>query len=305
MHLLELPPELLLSIASSLSQADLLNVSMTHSRLRKVTEPELFREYSNTRVDGRSFKPFISRLIDRPELAKYVQKVDLRAYTHVGDLDPDRSIDLSGLPQCTEHEYKLLTEAALSAGVITTILPYEPVSSILRNLELGLAMERGDRWYEFLYNNYVHIDYVIYDAQFCKLLRIGIDEPLVILLLALLHNLRSLDIYGTPHFLHSLEWRNAHGFKSLEHFTACATDNQMEWPLGFFSELLRGGSLKTLEVFLAGDGWREGDFGFGATDGIFIPFPLSFVPRSTQITHLTLQNCTLTKTYMEKLLYVC
>lgn len=70
MDLFDLPPEIILEIVHFLLQTDLLNISLVCKHLRSVTEPELFREYTNARENKRSFKPFIVRLLDRPELAR-------------------------------------------------------------------------------------------------------------------------------------------------------------------------------------------------------------------------------------------
>jgi hypothetical protein len=304
MQLLELAPELLLSIAAHLAQVDLLNVSLVHSHLRNVTVPELFREYSNTHMNGRSFKTFIFRLIERPELAKHVRRVDLRAYKHLSHFNPALRVhSRSFKDQCDGAQYKILTQAAIAAGVIKSASPFERKSSLLRTLPLlqQLFQEDDEGWYDYFYDKDVHIEDVPYDTKFCKLLRTGIDEPFVILLLALLPNLRVLDLYGTPHIAHSLEWRNAHGFQSLECLTACATDNVLEWPLGFFNHVL--GNVRLLEVLRAGGGWTVDIEGIlDLEDAPKIPVAICLSPGSTRITRLTLQDCTLSRADMQTLL---
>src|SRR5215813_11288199 len=74
----DLSTELLLHIASFLSQVDLLNISLTDKHLRGCTEPELYREYTNVRPYGRSFKPFLRRMIERPDLTRHVRRLELR-----------------------------------------------------------------------------------------------------------------------------------------------------------------------------------------------------------------------------------
>jgi len=307
MHLLDLAPELLLSVATHLTQVDLLNVSLTHSRLRNVTEPELFREYSNTHMYGRSFKAFIFRLIERPDLAKHVRRADLRAYKHLSYFHPEHEVRRDCFTdQCTELQYMTLTQAAIASGVIETAAPFEPESSLLQTMWIQQQMfDEDDRegWQDYFYDQDVHIENVPYEAKFCKLLRTGIDEPLVILLLALLPNLRYLDLYGTPHVAHSLEWRNAHAFRSLERLTACATDHELEWPIAFFNHVLRAGNVQTLEVYRATGGWKEDSVGMDMmVDAPMIPVPICLLPESTRITRLTLQYCTLSRADMQILL---
>ncbi|KAF2819160.1 hypothetical protein CC86DRAFT_472308 [Ophiobolus disseminans] len=285
MHILDLPPELVLNIAAHLTQADLLNISLTNRRLRDVTEPELFREYSNASTE-RSFKPFLWRLIDRPELAKYVRRVDLRTYYDLSTLSATYAIE------CTTVEYKVFTDAAVTAGVITTILPFELNSSVLERID------DQDEWYDYVYDDKVRITDVPYDTKFCKLLRAGTEEPLVILLLSLLPNLRCIDIRGTQFFSQSLEWRNTHSFRALTHFTVHRPEgteaDNLGWSLGYLNRLLCGANMTHFNVLFACGTW------------LFKPqAPLSLAPRSTKITHLTLSQCSLTKTYMEILLQAC
>ncbi|KAF2028513.1 hypothetical protein EK21DRAFT_113850 [Setomelanomma holmii] len=195
MHLFDLATETILNVASHLAQPDLLNVTLTHRRLRDATESALFREYTNRHIYGRSLKPFVLRLIDRPELAKYVHWVDLKAYRHIADLNPEHgpiSDGQSDLEHCTAEEYDKLTRAAIKAGVITEALPYEPTSSILKIMTTWEYQEQyneenAEGWYNNIYGE--DIDEVTFDEIFCKLLRIGIDEPFLIVLLALLPNL--------------------------------------------------------------------------------------------------------------------
>lgn len=139
MQLVDIFPELLLHIASFLPQSDLLNVSLTCQRLHDVTEPELYREYINPhmvwdRSEGRSIKTFILRLVSRPDLAKYVRRVDLKAWIYLSQLSPEHGgADDDPTSDITANEYKVLANAAVAAGVITTISPFKETSSIWKN----------------------------------------------------------------------------------------------------------------------------------------------------------------------------
>lgn len=306
MHILDIPPELLLNVASRLSQADLLNITLTHRRLKDITEPELFREYTNIRLvtedhsgDGRPFIPFIRRLIDRPELAKHVRFVDLRPYSHLYQLSPTQGDvrESSPLVECTAADYEWLTQAALASGTITKALRYERRSSILQKL-ISSSYFKG--WSDHLYDGKKHTRDVPYDTRFCKLLRTGIEEPIVVLLLALLPNLRRLNLLGAPHEPYSLEFRSSHAFKALTHFATCATwEFETPYPLGFFSRLLSGGNLQCLDANSAACAWQQ-----ECDPEASIPNQLALAPGSTKITHLTLRSCVLTKSHMENLLCV-
>jgi hypothetical protein len=311
MQLLDLATEILLNIASHLPQPDLLNVTLTNRRLQQVTEPELYREYANRHMYGRSFKPFVLRLIERPGLAKYVRRVDLRAYKSLAELNPEYGPISSRfyLEDCTAEEYDKLTQAACELGVIDEALPFEPTSSILRTMtswEYQVQFNEEDAlgWYDFLYDKEVSIDDVPFDTKFCKQLRIGLDEPLVILLLALLPNLWHLDLWGAPHHPQTLPWRVRHGFKALQHLTVAATDSEIEWPLAFLNDVLKSSSAKTLEVLRAGEGWREDIGGNFDVDAVFTKVPLSLPSGCTSITRLVMQNCALSRSQMGILLYV-
>jgi hypothetical protein len=140
MRIVDLAPELLLHTAACLSQADLLILAITCKHLRNVTQPELYREYINTYRLGRSFKPFVMRIIERPELAKHVHRVELRACSHVGDLDPwdmtpeDARCIGDEANSVSEDNYQALVNAAVHAGIIDTALPFEAESSIVERM---------------------------------------------------------------------------------------------------------------------------------------------------------------------------
>jgi hypothetical protein len=148
------------------------------------------------------------------------------------------------------EEYRRFTAAAMEAGVIEIILPYETEHNIWSNL-MGIAKEAEiggigvlRKWYQHIYDQSVSINDVPYDTQFCKLLRAGLDEAYVALLMALLPNIRELDLYGTPYHSCSLKWRAAHGFRSLKTFIASA-EHYEQGNSGFFKLLIR--SRETLE----------------------------------------------------------
>jgi hypothetical protein len=287
MNLHELPSELLLLIAAHLTQVDLLNISLTRARLRHVAESELYREYSSTHTYGKSFKAFVIRIIDRPELRRHVHRIYLKTYEDFSSSNPGGDmISRDFKDQCTEADDMRLTQAAIDAGVIKSVLRFEHDSSLLQTPE-----------------DQQQVGNAPYDSKFCELLRTGVDEPLVILLLALLPNLRYLDLYGAPYFAHCLEWRNTHGFRSLKHLKVCASD-QLGWPLGSLNHALRAGNVETLEVYRASGGWKKETGFMRGVQAPMLPAPFLLEPASTRVTRLTLQNCTLAKTHMRTLLYV-
>jgi hypothetical protein len=321
MRFIDLAPELLFNKAAFLSQADLLNIAITCKHLRDVTRPELYREYNNAHRLGRSFRPFVLRLIERPELAKHVHRVSLRAYQHVGHLDPckmnheDAKLIEDKAKSVSEGEYQILASAAVRAGVIDTALPFEAESSIVKRMnsdeyEYELDPSWGSDWYELLFeeDGSETADSRFRD-QFCKTLRMGMDEPLVVLLLALVPKLRELNLYGMPNHSMALPWRNNHNFKELERITAGTADPT--WSLGLLTSRAFSQNLKYLEVHSAGF-VRPEEHNPHIPDQPNIPgwdtrateVPMCLPPNSTSITHLTLQYCTLSRRHMGELLYV-
>lgn len=138
MSILNLSPELLLLVATQLRQVDLLNVSLVCKQLHFVTEPELYREYSNPRNHTRSFLPFIRKLIERPELTKHVRLVDLHAWDMLDIFSPDlnNEMTLADIEDMRKNElgpgdYHAMTRAAKLAGVVSTIYPYESSSRLI------------------------------------------------------------------------------------------------------------------------------------------------------------------------------
>ncbi|KAF2798439.1 hypothetical protein K505DRAFT_333455 [Melanomma pulvis-pyrius CBS 109.77] len=88
-ELLNLSAELLLHVAAFLPRVDLLNVALTCKQLCYTTKPELYREYINSNLGRSPFVPFLRVLLERTELAKYVQRLDIRQWHTMSILDPD------------------------------------------------------------------------------------------------------------------------------------------------------------------------------------------------------------------------
>jgi hypothetical protein len=123
------------------------------------------------------------------------------------------------------EEYERLTQAVVNAGVITHVLPFEPERSIgidFRNFgKQSIPVAYGDEVsYANVYDNrQSSLHNLPFDTQFCKLLRYGLEESYIILLMALLPNIQDLKLWSAPYHPHSLRWRTTHGFKNLKWFT--------------------------------------------------------------------------------------
>jgi len=160
----DLSTELLLHIASFLSQVDLLNISLTDKHLRGCTEPELYREYTNARPYGRSFKPFIRRMIERPDLTRHVRRLDLRWWTCLSEMNPEYGE--YEFPELTVDEYRFLTDAASSTELISKAQRYGRTSDLIKRLQRPLDrddLNEDGMWYEYIYSPHKHIDEVSFD----------------------------------------------------------------------------------------------------------------------------------------------
>jgi hypothetical protein len=301
-------PELLLNVATFLSQTDLLTLTLTNKHLKKVTEPELFKEFVNRESYGSSsIKRFILTVLDRPHLAKYVHRVHLGSYYHLQHVGPS-AYYLDEFPDCEENEYQRLCEAAVDAGVIGNILPFKPTSTVREFFssfdpnasDPPWVHESGTDWYTYIYDGTIRIEDIPYDTQFCELLHLGLDEPFVVLLLAILPDVREIDIWGAPNHRYSLQWRAKHRFQALKHLKASGCDDVGQWSLPLFHNVLQGKNLRNLQVHGMGTekaiNWQE--------DEVFSR-EISLSPRSTNITHLVLEQCNLESADMETVLQAC
>jgi hypothetical protein len=217
-QLLGLSNDLVQCIASWLHQVDLLNVSLTYKKLRNVTERELFREYQSPHLeDSLLISSFILRIVRSPYLARYVKTLDLNKWHTLEDRN---SFDGSLEPEPTEDEYVLLTAAAKEADIINVIHDYEETSSVITKMEeviLSLAKRDGriDMSPDFVQRS-VFGACASFDRKFCLLLRTGIEDAYVILLIAILPNLTDISLHDARSCDTSLDWPlPRHGFKSL------------------------------------------------------------------------------------------
>ena len=311
-ELINLTPELLLCIAAHLRQTDLLNVSLTNSCLRAATEPELYREYINPRLYGRSFVPFLLRLIEHPELVKYVQRLELKGWVTLNMFDPDmgnhteEGFDRYRPSEPSETEYQLIAQAAKRIGVVASIFPYEACSVVVeqgRGMAVGyIELDRDSAWYEHIFDPELSITDIPYDQKFCQLLRAGVQDAHVVLLVALLHNVREMYIHGAPHDLNTLPWKTPlHNFQALRRFGACATDGELEWPAAFFNNILRIGKLDTFETYKSFDSWLISN-GSGESN-VRLPFSLS--PSCLNLKRLVMQRSLMGYAEMKVFLNAC
>ncbi|KAE9961511.1 hypothetical protein BLS_001888 [Venturia inaequalis] len=307
--LLELSTELLLMIASFLSQEDLLNISLTSKDLRTRTELELLREYTNIQLYGRSCKPLLRRLIEKPEVRRHVHRLDLKNWSTLVEINP-----LFGTheePALSTEDYDCFTEAARVAGLISSVLPFDPHSDLVKRSN-DLCPEEWNNekipgWYDYLYEPDCHFENVHFVSKFCELLQAGIEDPLFMLMLTLLPNVQDLTLRGGPHggqHLHLLPLIVPdHRFSSLRTLSVAATDGELEWPFYALNHLIHGRNLQNLYCYMSSEWDREdGDWDEGWVQR---PPPVPLLPKSLNLTRLMLQYSAFSATGIKTLLHAC
>jgi hypothetical protein len=207
-------------------------------------------------------------LISKPCLARYVKRIELCEWTALVEYVPapyhpsERASVLVSI-QATETsriEYKMLTEAAKSAGVISNIFPYEERSRVNQAArDLAILGPIDETWFENLFDPVKRIRNIPYDSKFCQLLRADLEDPLVALLLALLPNVQELWLSSAPMASIStlLPWHLPnHGFNNLKRL-AVSSEDRRAWHITFFDSILDNGNLEVLEASCGGTLFRN------------------------------------------------
>lgn len=135
---------------------------------------------------------------------------------------------------------------------------------------------------------------VPFDEQFCRSLQVSMDEPFVLLLVALLPGIRVIDLHGAPRHQSALQWKAAHGFKRLTHLSVSSTRGSDLFGLGFFSEVLSGSDLVQFNCY----GIHNQTDQAGSTS----PKRLDILPGLARITSLVLQDCSVTPAEMRMMM---
>jgi hypothetical protein len=305
-QLTDLSVELLLSVASFLTQLDLLNITLTNKYLRAATEPELFREYVNRCIYGRSFLPFIRLLLERPEIARHVRRLELKPWETLDCLNPiyhQKQLDTQSMPpQPSELEYMLVTNAAKTLGIIDYIAPYELESSLISkaNSLLKSGPESVPQpWFKDIFDSEVITSQTSYSQNFCMFLRAGIEDPYVAVLIHMLPNIREILMHGAPNDSSALPWKLPHHkFGNLRRLSAQAVDKSSPWPAAMLQNLLQVKNLETVEMCFVGDCWID----YSGNAPRTISYPMSLMPGSLNLTRLDLPYCGFSRIEMKTLL---
>ncbi|KAJ4288136.1 hypothetical protein N0V90_012153 [Kalmusia sp. IMI 367209] len=139
-----------------------------------------------------------------------------------------------------EATYTLYTETAKAAGIISDALPYRGQNELrqkLRSTESCKIARTSWSWDNYLSS-------IPYDRRFCLGLRAGAEEPLVILLLALLPNVEEIYFQKMPLAYSGLSFKGAgHRFGALKRVAV------KSGILELFNEVLQGKNLESFETF--------------------------------------------------------
>lgn len=308
--LLGLGTELLLIIASYLSQEDLLNLSLTNKDLRTRTESELLREYTNIQLRGRSPKSFLRLLIDRPEVRCHVHRLDLKNWSTLIEINP--LFGVSQEPAFSNEDYDYFTKAARSAGLISSVQQFDLHSDLVKRSNNMCHVPWDDEtipgWYEYLFKSDCHFKNVHFDSKFCQLLQAGIEDPLFMLMLTLLPNVQELTLRGGPHGGHHLHLLPLivpeHRFSALRTLSVASTDGELEWPFYALTHLIQGQNLQNLQYYMSSE-WDKEDGDWEDEGWVYRQPPMPLLPRSLNFTRLMLQYSAFSATGIKTLLHAC
>lgn len=240
-----------------------------------------------------------------------MRRVELKCWSTLVDLDPKHQIEdgepwhyraEAGFPSPKDSAF--FTEAAQNTGIIQKVWPYEPSSPLVDKSKA--AHNHGIRgveneWDPYIFRSMVTINTVPYDQRFCLLLRAGLEDPYVTLMMALLPNVRELIVHAAPSDVHALPWQiPKHGFKQLRHFVAAATDGELPWPIAYFNEVFKVGRLDCVQICKGSCWWDESPIP-GPTPAI----PFNLEAASVDISTLNLDSCHLVYPELDSLVKAC
>ncbi|KAF2448721.1 hypothetical protein P171DRAFT_518197 [Karstenula rhodostoma CBS 690.94] len=326
MPLAQLSTELLLLIASHLSQLDLLNVSLASKYLHSATEPALYREFHPPCLQRRPLYLFIKALLKDPKRLQYVHSLQLPRWEIIDPpneenrFEPDdvqklaiteekrlyHSMTLGWDPNkvpgqyLNSEDYELFTSAAAVAGFIRDVVPYEKGAVELKGVEKSYDVY-GTTLYYWYYFSTADLETLPLDEKFCHLLRAGVDDAYMVLLLSLLTNLRRLTLTRVPRLDNALPWARAlQRYFRFREFTAIPEPfyDKEYCPLSFWLDFL---TLQNLELFTArgcASGWVQ-------HDGVVIRSPCTRISDSLSISRLALENCVLEYSDLKLVLGAC
>jgi hypothetical protein len=130
------------------------------------------------------------------------------------------------------------------------------------------------------------------------------EDAQVVLLLALLPNIREIFLRGGPNDINILTWRASHKFESLRELTVCGTDDELVWPLSSLNSLLNTTrKLETLRCSIASSWYRTL---YEAEPDPSNVLPMTIRPHSLCcVKTLELKHCCLRLSDLRSLIQAC
>lgn len=198
--------------------------------------------------------------------------------------------DPSKVPgQClSQGDYELFTSAAVASGCLRDVLPYEKGAVKLKDVEKSYDVYRTTLFYWYYFST-VGLESLPFDEKFCHLLRAGVDEAYMVLLLSLLSNLRCLSLTCVPISRSALPWANAlQRHSKLREFTAMPESyfRTIYCPLSFWVDIMTLPSLELFTTHGCASGWVQ-------QDEAVVRSPYTWRSDFLRITRLVLENCVL------------
>ncbi|OCL13098.1 hypothetical protein AOQ84DRAFT_385636 [Glonium stellatum] len=275
----DLPSELIIDILSQIKRKrDLLNVSLTCKAFSKLAEPFIYRQYRNVHVlsEWISFRPFLRRIISRPDLAAHIKLVELRSWTTRlrGPYEDE---------QMSQDDLSTFLVAAQQARLIENI-----VTPVVLNFP-----DSDDEWDDEEDDAQDDFEGMTFDERFCTALDLAIEDVQVVLLLSLLPNVEEIILRYLP--WDHLPWDclagTTHGFQCLRRLSI-KINPLASWQPARIAPVLCLPSLRVLE----GSGFYRPN----ETDSSW-----SFPPRSLALTKIHLEICSIGILNLKSLLQGC
>ena len=166
------------------------------------------------------------RIIERPDLALHVKRIELRSWAvryhmHVLGYKP---------PPISTEDICLFLNAAQKAGIIEDT----PLNN-KENLDQIPVFKPDVEWLDANVATFANNDFdksLSFDEKWIQALRFDIEDAQVILIFTLLPRLEEISLRGMPPS--SLPWDGlvyAKKLQSLKRFSACALDGVIKWSL--------------------------------------------------------------------------
>lgn len=134
--------------------------------------------------------------------------------------------------QClSKADYELFTSAAVASGYLRDVLPYDEGAIEWKHVDESIDTY-GESLFYWYYLSSTDVEGLSLDARFCHLLRAGVDDAYVVLLMSLLTNVRRISLPFLPDTTHALPWARAlQRYSDLREFTVIP---ESHYENGFF-----------------------------------------------------------------------